>query len=443
MLLKKLDRGLVLFDKNPVTGLLIVAIITHVISVFLLGFEVVEYGDSEGYLELAKRLQTMNFHNYQFERTPGYSLLIQLLGMNLNFLVLVQYVIGFLATVLFFKIVKALFKKPRVSILIALIPSFITNYYYYERAVLTETLSLFLFVWVVYLFCVRKDSIRNLLYTGIVCAFLMMTRTLFLYLAPLAALIYLYENRKESNLFLLKRFVVLVGPTVFCFVLWSGMNKAATGNFALTSFFGINLAQTSVSFFDKYEGERSEIKEIYVKHILETDLDVTKTKKHAIWAAYEELLVETGYDLPELSNVLGDMSKELIINNFDQYLVQVVISFKDFWKNDLYWLEDGKNSFVGKTFVLWRRASRAVQLLINVLFIVSFVYYSYRFLFYKESKNRLVVFVLLAVMAGSILQALVVYGDNARFSFPFYSMITLLSVYFINHIFQIMKIKIK
>tara|TARA_B100000809_G_scaffold266760_2_gene331277 strand:- start:8822 stop:10159 length:1338 start_codon:yes stop_codon:yes gene_type:complete len=432
------------FDKNPLLVLLIVTVIAHVVSVCLLGFKAVEYPDSEGYLNLARRLQNMNFYGYEFNRTPGYSLIILLLGMHLKWVILFQYFLGFFSSYLLFKITRTILENDRLSVCTALIPCFIINYYFYERAILTETVSLFLFVLVVYLFCLKKDTVRNHLLLGVVCAFLMMTRTLFLYLAPLVTLIYIYEKRKESIVFLLKRIVIIISPTVFCFLLWSGMNKSHTGNFGLTTFFGINLAQTSVSFFDTYEGEHSKIKDIYVKHILESEIEINKNKKNAIWYAYEELLLETGYSQPELSNVLGEMSKELIVNNYDKYFQQVVVSFKDFWTNAFYWIEDSGNIYVANSFVAWRRASIAAQVLMNLIFMISFVYYGFRFFFYKSSKNRLVVFILLSVMSASVLQALIVYGDNARFLFPFSSMISLISVYFVNENYtKILAIKLK
>ena len=442
MLQKIFYKSLNFIERHFIYFLLVITIIKYLISTFLFGFDAVLDKDSQDYMDLAIRLQNLNFEGYQFERTPGYPLLIMLLGMNLKYVLFFQYVLSFFTSVLLYKISKSILENKILAMVIPVFSSLLITNFFYERALLTETLSLFLFISVVYFFCVKKDSISNFTLTGILCAVLMLTRTLFVYLAPLVIFVFLIEKRKESLHYLGKRVLLLLTPTFLCFVLWCGMNKYHTGNFSMTNYFGINLAQTTVSFFDQYKGDKTKIKDIYVKYIQESDKDDSNLQKHAIWEAYEELKLETGYELPELSNVLSAMSKDLIIHNFDKYLIQIYVSLKDFWVHGFYWFHESDTMHTNKTYLSWLRTSRRVQNRLHMLFILSFVYYSFKTIFYKERKNRLITFLLLAIMTASILQAMVVYGDNARFSYPFYSMIILICVYFVKDIIQLINSKV-
>lgn len=278
-------------------------------------------------------------------------------------------------------------------------------------------------------------------YIGLLCSLLMFTRTMFLYLSPLVALCYVYENRANSLGFIVKRTMLLLGPTIIAFVFWCSVNKHHTGNFSLTPYFGINLAQTTVGFFDRYQGDHMEIKAIYMKHILNYETLEDKHIKNAIWASYDELLLKTGMTLPELSKVLGKMSVELILDNPWLYLKQVGISYTDFWRNDLYWLKHLDNDFLNAGFILWRRAGKGIQLVLNLLFFLATFYYGYLLVFKREKIVRTIVFIILSVQAAALLQAMVIYGDNSRFSFPFYPFITLIAVYFVLDLCKFQKLK--
>lgn len=217
------------------------------------------------------------------------------------------------------------------------------------------------------------------------------------------------------------------------------MNEKENGYYALTPYLGINLAQTSVTFFDKYEGEHQKIKEIYVKHIQLSKQDATKHLKSSIWYAYDELLLETGYNLPQLSNVLAVMSKELIAQNQQLYWKQVVVSFTDFWTNDLYWMRDDLTGVSLFFFNVWRRFCKLFQLIFNGLFLVAALITTYQFLFLKRKVPKMLTFCFSTIIFASVTQAMIIYGDNSRFSFPFYPFIVLLTVYFISQQYNYFK----
>ena len=407
-------------------------------SVLWLGFQVNIYNDSSDYLVLAHRLASLDFENYLFERTPTYPLLIAFTGFHLKLLIGIQYLLNTVIVYLVFKISRTILAEKK-AFFVALVPLITINYYFYERAVLTEVLTLFLVVWIVYLFCVAKENYKIKLAIGILCAALMFTRTHFLFFAPAIVCVHvLYNYNRKIKLLFVDAFLFLT-PTFLCFMLWCGMNEKENGYYALTPYLGINLAQTSVTFFDKYEGEHQKIKEIYVKHIQLSKQDATKHLKSSIWYAYDELLLETGYNLPQLSNVLAVMSKELIAQNQQLYWKQVVVSFTDFWTNDLYWMRDDLTGVSLFFFNVWRRFCKLFQLIFNGLFLVAALITTYQFLFLKRKVPKMLTFCFSTIIFASVTQAMIIYGDNSRFSFPFYPFIVLLTVYFISQQYNYFK----
>lgn len=440
MLSKHLQKMETIVMKWPLASLFGIGIVVQFFFWLVLGGEVQLFKDSSGYISLAERITSFDFLGYEFERTPGYPLLIAIFDMNFQWLVSFQILLNVLSALMLFRIAKLMLSE-RLSFLVALAPVFIANYIFYQQSILTETFSLFLLTSIIYLYFLGGNTVRNKLYIGLLCGGLLMTRTLFLYLAPLIVLYVLYARESKNAAKVARDIALYLGPSVFVFVCWCSFNKQHTGNFSLTPYFGINLAQTTVGFFDRYEGPHTDIKSIYVNHIVEANSSEGKRKQEAIWTAYDELIQETGLPLSELSNVLGRMSIELILENPWMYIKQVVISYTDFWKNDLYWNKAFDNTRATEVFTFWRRGNKAVQLIFNLLFLMATLYYGIRYLLQWGKSNRKIAFMILVIQGAAVLQALVVYGDNSRFSFPFYPLITLLAVYFGSEILNKRKIK--
>ncbi|WP_139958413.1 hypothetical protein [Flavicella sediminum] len=417
-----------LYNEKPLWLLFLIGVFVRLFLFLFLGFTAAHYNDSENYIALAERLLQLDLAGYQFERTPGYSILLILSGINFSIVILLQSLLGIASMLLSYVLFMSRLEK-KTAFLISLSLSFIANYIFYERAILTETLTLFLLLLIVYLYA--KSFIKYKYTIGFLCAFLMLTRTHFLFLAPLIFSLVAISGFKKGMRFHVFNFIPVVLPSLLCFVVWSGMNKYENGKFALTPYMGINLAQSTVRFFDKYEGEQQLIKEIYVSQINQTKLEDPNKIKNAIWFAYEELLQETGLTLLELSNVLGDMSKQLISENVDLYLYQVCISFKDFWLNDLYWMRDDLGKAERFVFNNWRRTARVLQQALNGIFILATVYYVFLFLFKNSQSDKVISLIVIMVMFAAISQAFIIYGDNSRFCFPFYPLIAFVSVYFI------------
>ena len=102
------------------------------------------YPDSEGYIELAKRMSSFNLSNYNGLRSPGYPLLISFVNSNLYAVIFIQFGLGIVTSVFQYKtLVHFDFSKKNSLINTLFISSFL-NVFFFETCILVETLVLFL-----------------------------------------------------------------------------------------------------------------------------------------------------------------------------------------------------------------------------------------------------------------------------------------------------------
>ena len=99
--------------------------------------------DSQTYIDLANLISQGSIKGYFGGRSPGYSLLISLLGNALQFVVWVQMLLGILSSVIWFKILKHFKFQTIFSLSISLIFSTFFHVLAFENTILIETLNLF------------------------------------------------------------------------------------------------------------------------------------------------------------------------------------------------------------------------------------------------------------------------------------------------------------
>lgn len=79
------------------------------------------FPDSEGYLDLAKRVSNFDFSNYNGLRSPGYPLLISFVNSNLYALVFIQFGLGTVTSVFQYKTLTHLAFSKRNSLIFTLL----------------------------------------------------------------------------------------------------------------------------------------------------------------------------------------------------------------------------------------------------------------------------------------------------------------------------------
>ena len=137
-----------------------------------------------------------------------------------------------------------------------------------------------------------------------------------------------------------------------------------------------------------------------------------------IWYAKEEMHEKTGLNLLGLSDRLNSYGKATIKDNPLDYCKQVLLSWREFWGTSIYWNYDRFNfKYANKACIaIWYVESFVLQLL-KILFVLTIPYHI--FLYLRKRKITPELIIVAFVFATSVMQAMVTFGTNSRFSYPF------------------------
>lgn len=402
------------FREHPILAILLVAILPRVVISILYGHATI-YPDSEGYIDLAKRLVDFNLNGYEGQRSPGYPLLLAIANLSITLTLILQSVIGIINLYLIYRLCILLNISKKLSTILTIGIGLYIPAIFFEFAILSETLTLLFVSLLFYLTAkiLKSDKPQNKRYfsLALVITFLVLIKPFYIFVAPLIFILLYCEKKRTSKLL-----PTLILP-VIVFLGWSTVNLTNTGHFTSTTFYGFNLAQNCVHFAENTTNEYKDIGETYARYREAndtTDLEVAMT----IWQAYPELQVQTGLSFPDLSKKLFDYSIATIKKNPIAYAKQVFISWKDFWKTSLYWEYD-QFAVEGSNVVLKciAYAQRILLQLIKIAFVLLVPICIIRSLRRKEVSFQLIA--IAVILSASILQAMMTYGTNSRFSFPF------------------------
>ncbi len=409
-------------EDNPVKTIILTGIFIRVL-IAVLYQHITIYPDSADYINLAERILKLNFAGYGGERSPGYPLLLAATNLSYLLTVIIQSALGIASLVLAYKTALIIGINKKVSLFAAIGLSCYIPMIFFEFAILSETLTLFTITAIFYLFLSIWSGKRGNSYNWLLiaaCGFLVLIKPFYVFL-PVLLFVLLFFNRIPKSEILFKYIYIAVIPIVL-FLGWSYVNKVNTGYFTSTTFYGFNLAQNCVGFAEKTTPEYAEIGLIYAKYRDEADSD--KETAMTIWLAEPELREKTGLSFPDLSAELYDYSIATIKENPTDYLKQAFVSWCDFWKTSLYWEYNSAAVPYANDVILYIcQAERIVLLLIKILFVLLIPYNIIRTVREKKLSPSFVISVV--VVTASILQALITYGTNSRFSFPFEVLIVL------------------
>jgi len=401
-------------NRYPVLTIVLFGIVVRLIIVSFYG-HVTIYPDSVGYIELAERLLSFDLVGYNGERTPGYPLLLCLTGIWPALSAAAQLCMGIASLVFIYKILMLLKVNRKVSLYLTIILSLYIPAIFFELAILTETLTTLCLIIIFYLFfelIIKDAGLKNYILLSILCLYVVVIKPFYIFL-PFLLVLFLLINNLSFHTVKRSLFIILL-PVLF-FVGWSYLNKVNTGYFVSTTFYGVNVAQTCVSFAENTPDEYKQIGDIYAKY-RDTESLNDKELAMTIWAAYPELEEKSGLTGPDLSDLLYKYGIATIKVNPGSYLKQVFISWKDFWKTTLYWEPDGTT--IGRDGLYYIcQAQRIVFQLVKLLFIILILFHIASYIRKRKLTPSLIIS--LVVLSASVLQALVIYGNNSRFSFPF------------------------
>ncbi len=409
-------------EDNPVKTIILTGIFIRML-IAMLYQHITMYSDSTDYINLAEHILKLDFPGYGGERSPGYPLLLAATNMSYLFTVILQSASSIASLVLTYKTALIVGINKKASFFATICLSCYVPMALFEFSILSETLTLFTITAIFYLFFSIRPEKGEISYNRllvVLCGFLILIKPFYIFL-PVLLFLLLFFNRIPKREILFKHIYIAIIPATL-FLGWSYVNKVNTGYFTSTTFYGFNLAQNCVNFAEKTTPEYAEIGRIYAKYRDGTDSE--KETAMTIWLAEPELREKTGLSFPGLSAKLYDYSIATIKENPIDYLKQAFVSWCDFWKTSLYW-EYGSVAVPHANDVILYvcYAERIVLQLIKILFVLIIPYNIIRTV---REKNLSPPFVIsIVVLTASILQALITYGTNSRFSFPFELLIVL------------------
>lgn len=414
-MLKALNRTLL---QRPVLTLVLFCILVRVVIIILYR-HVTIFPDSGDYIELGGLLYKLNLNSYWGARTPGYPLLIALSANYLPLTVAFQMLIGMGTNLYNYKTLLLIGFRSNVAVYVAAVLGNLIHVVFYETNILTETLTLFFITLLAYhalkLFKEGYKGFGQLFIIGLLCGYLTLIKPFYFFLAPLIYGLYTLNHfsfRKIIN-------PALSLPLLSCvaFFGWSYVNYINTGHFVSTTYFGINVAQNCVQFAENVPAEYKNIGNIYARH-RELTIKENKDVAMTIWDAQDDLQKETGLSLVELSSKLNNYGRAAISQNKLAYAKQVLVSWVAFWGSDMYWnYEDFHSPWVRHPLLTVWYVTKYLLIGCKIIFLLFTPVYVMRYFKTKVINTQSVLYALIIVT--SVLQAVVAYGTNARYCFPF------------------------
>ncbi len=391
--------------------------------------------DSASYESMASYIASSDFTDYLAKRTPVYPLLILLCRFDHGLLWVIQSIMGIAVSLMLFSMAYTRTGRLFPSFLAGLSYSFFITLTLFEMFVLTETMSIFLVVLSLFLFMRTsrpgREGVVYCLALGLVVSLAGLTRPLLLILVPLyiAFIVYRWQAAGKAAAGKVRGLLCFAVPAVGIVLGWCVFNMVAAGYFGPTSFTGYNLTQHSGAFMELAGDEYSEIRDVYLKH-REIQRNEIGTHSMAIWRAVPEMQEATGLSYGELSRKLARLSIGLFVRHPIHYSQGVAKAWLRFWTfNDSCPPLDETDSKGVRNIlaIVWWMENR-LFLLPEAVFMIVVLSFLYSIIFRKKVDSEWDLLIVLIVAAASVLQAMMEFGENARYSIPFRPLVLYIGV---------------
>ena len=379
-----------------------------------------EAPDSWAFNHFVTELLNDNFNDYVGERTPGYPYLVYLLNHDKMLVVLVQMLMGIITSILWFKTLLNLKISEKISFYCTLFFALYLQNFFFETFILAETFMLLLNSIILYILLnnyFEKKQIIVEICMSVLLTILIFVKPFFLFYPFLIYALYLIKNPSFKKVISVK-LIIFILPA-YAYFSWCSFVEEKTGYFEPTAYFGLNLAQNCLFFAEKGPKEFDFIANPYVKY-REEMLQKGEDASMAVWKVWGGQHLAPKYTkFADVTHQFADYAKATIASNFGDYLYySITNSWFDFWKvfdmkPYMSFKENTLNTFV----TVINTIQMVVLLILKFVFLILSFYYT--FLFIKNKKVTQVMILLAFIHAAAILQALVVYGTNAKYAFPY------------------------
>jgi hypothetical protein len=436
--------------KSWLAGVLVVALAQRILLALL--YAPVNYSDTAAYWRLAEAVRG-GFQAYDGTRTPGYPIFLTMFEADWQ-VWLSQAVMGLVMTALFFYMGWELTRTAWFAGLAGLAHTLNLGQILFEPNLLSETATTFCLVGSAagLLAWLRRPRWRTILVglvLGIYVSLAWLTRPIFLY-QPFWLFLFLlpwkffarsespdpaasqapavdYRQSLRAHVIPLAAYLL---PVVLIAGTWLSWMKHTYGSYSLTVMTGYHLIQHTGLFFEYVPDEHAVLRDTFIRY-RQKQIAEHGSPANAIWDAIPELQQVSGKNFYDLSDLLAEISTDLILAHPDLYLRNVVKGWWYFWRAPVYWSPDALRApalepLLGGLVLLSRLAVFAINLLFLALSAGAVALPAVR---RRLRLPPFLWFVSGSVWGASILQTLADHGDNPRFLVPLQSLVVLFVLY--------------
>lgn len=411
----------------------------------------VVYSDTHSYRRLANAILTPQWEEYDGTRTPGYPIMLAILGTDAH-VYLTQLAMGLAVTLFLYYIGLQVSGKAWFGGVLALAHSLNLGQLFFEANLLTETPTTF---WIMlslagmafWLYHPKHRSSWLACGLGLVSTVAALTRPLFIYL-PFWLLLFLWVDSRplKSPFQTLKRVSTFLLPVIVLFSLWINFIHSRFHDWALTTMTGFHMVQHTGGYFEYVPDQYAALRDTYI-HYRDAQVAQHDSQVNTIWDAIPEMTRVSGLTFYDLNRTLVSISTRLIVEHPELFLRDCLKGWWMFWRTPVYWSPDsfrwqGLAAIIRP--MIW--IERLILFAINMLFIllsllaVGCAIRSRVNLSQTETMARLWVTIgdlpwFSWCIAGtiwitSILQTLLDHGDNPRFLVPLQSLVVMWVLWF-------------
>ncbi len=406
-------------NRAAIAFIALIAISALVRLAVILNFRARASWDTPEFIATARAIASMDFRQYDGKRTPIYPLLMLLAGMDWDVVRLIQSLLGIAIASVMFAIAWMRTRSAAASFVVGLLCSIAISELLFEQIIYSETLCTF---WIVlslldYARICAGAKMWNYALLGISAALAGMTRPMFLFLGPLYFCFVLIRARPLNVIkFHKARLAWVLAPTLIIAIGWSAVNKRTINYFGVTTTLGFNLSNHSGAFMELAPPQYSKIADIYLRYRAR-QISTVGTQAMTFWYAEGELKRATGLSSPELSKQFARMSLEMFAEHPLLYLESVAKSWVRFWGSDFYhFIGFFRASTSGVVYALLV-VFGSLQLAINIAFLGIATYSTLQWML-RQTRFDFELGVIAIVLAGSVVQAFLEYGENVRYLAP-------------------------
>lgn len=376
--------------------------------------------DAFGYLAMADMMRSHDYSGYTAWRTPGYPFLLNLAGSVPEQVTALQCIlssigVGLLALSLFFRLNRL---GPAIGLAVFLGVSF--NLLFPDEYILTESVAAFLFVLVVVMAACserirgwRGSTLHSSVLGGLTAA-LVLTRPQYIAIIPVLAIEPLF---RQGNPGFIRRLALRSLPflmaAMFPILALVAFNKVHTGKAILSSTLPFNLSQHTLPFI---EAAASSDPLHLVPEIIRL--------RNQYWQRAQELDDNRAFIPRPGLNSNSDYSPYYLHLSFTAickhpflYIGSVAKAWSRFWRVSLLFEPDYSHNSHLDRFVsrLWP-TQKVIWISVNCAFLL--ICLGTLGTAIRQRQIGTPGIIMLMILAVSILQALVEYGDNSRYAIP-------------------------